>query len=159
MTPRESFETKKDLSNEHDALESLGVSDRYSFMKLPVSYRLDYAMIRKRPGDQWFGANILSFVEIKCRSGKSTDKVEFSISALKITHGMLLCKATSKPFLLVIKWSDETLVGNVAEIDWKVQMGGRVKSQRDSADIEPMLTCNIEKSFLTPEAFFNRGKK
>ena len=104
MTPRESFETKKDLSNEQDALESLGVSERYSFMKLPVSYRLDYAMIRKRPGDQWFGANILSFIEIKCRSGKSTDKVEFSISALKITHGMLLCKATSKPFLLVIKW-------------------------------------------------------
>ena len=154
MTPRETFETKKDLKNEQLALKSLGVSDRYEYMKLPIAYRLDYAMIRKKPGGQWFGSNILSFIEVKCRSGLSTSKDYFSISALKIAHGMLLCRATGKPFLLVIKWEDETLICNVSAVDWQIQMGGRVKTQRDSSDIEPMLSCDISKSFVTPKAFF-----
>tara|TARA_R100001594_G_scaffold123563_1_gene160011 strand:+ start:1050 stop:1535 length:486 start_codon:yes stop_codon:yes gene_type:complete len=158
VTPRKNFESKTDRDNEMSALDALGVSDKYDFCKLPISYRLDFAMIRKRAGGQWFGANILAFVEVKNRSGKSTDKNEFSISALKITHGLLLCRATQKPFLLVVRWKNETLMCNVSEVDWRVQMGGRVKSRRDAADVEPMMTCDIESSFVTPKAFFNRGE-
>jgi len=159
MTPRKNFESQSDLENETAALEALGVSDKYDFCKLPISYRLDFAMIRKRAGGQWFGANIIAFVEVKCRKGKSTDRDEFSISALKITHGLLLARATEKPFLLVIKWEDETLMCSVAQVDWRIQMGGRVKTRRDSADVEPMMTCVIENSFMTPESFFSRRVK
>jgi hypothetical protein len=159
MTPREAFESKKDLSNERKAISDLGVSDRYDFMKLPISYRLDYAMIRKKPGGNWFGSNILSFVEIKTRSGKSSDKTDFSISAMKITYGMLLSRATDKPFLLVVKWTNETLICNVGQVNWQVKMGGRVKNKRDDADIEPMMYCGIEESFVTPDAFFKGGPR
>jgi len=159
MTPRKNYESQTDLKNETRALEDLGVGDRYDFCKLPVSYRLDFAMIRKRPGGQWFGANILAFVEVKCRKGNSTDRDEFSISALKITHGLLLARATDKPFLLVIRWEDETLMCNVSQVDWRVQMGGRVKTRRDGADVEPMMTCTIEDSLMTPKSFFNRRIK
>ena len=76
---------------------------------------------------------------------------------MKITYGMLLSRATDKPFLLVVKWTNETLICNVGQVNWQVKMGGRVKNKRDDADIEPMMYCGIEESFVTPDAFFKGG--
>ena len=135
---RPQYETQLDLKREQEAIRALErVSGRKSF-KLPVSYRIDFAMTNNED-------EITSWVEVKCRKNPHKKYPTLAISVTKLMAGVSFEQKTNLPFFLVVHWPDFLGYVRISDLfEFKIIRGGR-SDRNDNADEEPMVHIPIEK--------------
>lgn len=124
---RRIYETPEHLKEEGRVIEALCSRWGCEWWKLPLTYRLDYALTS--PDDE-----VKAWLEIKCRAAKYPD---MNISLHKIMAGLELSRVTGLPFLLVYAFGDEIYWRSIApESHLKIIMWGR-SDRNDWQDTEP----------------------
>jgi hypothetical protein len=134
MRPR--YETKKDLQNEK--LFTRKYSNQYDFYKLPISYRLDFAVCKKGSKE------VSGWVEFKRRHHKFGHYPTALFSLGKIMHGIHMADTTGLPFFIAVMWDDEVRWMRVDMNKASILWGARTAKTRDAADIEPAAHFPIE---------------
>jgi len=134
---RPKYETAIDLKNEREAIRSLErVSGRKAF-KLPVSYRIDFAMCNDDD-------EITSWVEVKCRKNPYKQYPTLAIGITKLMAGIAFEQKTALPFFLVVHWPDYLGYIRISDLSkFKIIRGGR-SDRNDNADEEPMVHIPID---------------
>lgn len=134
---RPMYEQEEDIRNEQAAVRSLCASLHCeNFHKLPISYGLDYALIRD--------GIVVAMVEIKTRTNSSQRYESIFVSALKRMKALELRRACNVSTLFVIAYMDGLFMIDFKEKpDW-VSIGGR-KDRGDSADFEPVVHYRTER--------------
>ena len=135
MRPR--YETKKELQNEK--LFTQKYTRQYDFYKLPISYRLDFAVCRKGTKE------ITGWVEFKRRHHKFGTYPTALFSLGKIIYGLTMADTTSIPFFIAVMWDDDLRWMRVDMKDATILWGSRTKNTRDRDDIEPAAHFPIDK--------------
>lgn len=134
---RQYYETESDRNRERIVAEKLEAYWNSKLVKLPVSYRVDYAVVS---GCE----DIIGFVEIKCRNCSSKTYDTLMISAGKICAGYNLAQVSGVPFIIAIDYSDGTFVFTYYNNPGiKLKYRGRTVNTRDSADIEPVFMIPV----------------
>lgn len=95
--------------------------------KLPLTYRLDYALTSSSD-------ELRAWLEIKCRSRKE----DIKLSLHKVMAGLELNRVTGLPFLLVVAFGSEIYWRPITQEKMDVVMWGRV-DRGDWQDTEPMV--------------------
>ena len=131
---RVKYETQDNLERENNVLRHMSVKWDVSYSKLPISYKLDYAMYRDE--------NLLGFAEVKCRQNSINDFSTYIISLSKVIKARRLASVTGTKSVLIVSWSDATGWINFFS-DFEVKQGGR--SDRDDwQDQEPVCHFDIK---------------
>jgi hypothetical protein len=121
------YENQRDLSNEHlvaTILKEKGID----LVKMPVSYRLDFAILRK--------GKVRGFAEVKTRNNRHNKYPTLMISLGKVMAARQLSEVTGTPSFLLVKFLDGLYWCNFAS-PFNLEIGGRTDRQ-DAADIEPV---------------------
>lgn len=113
---RPKYETAADLTNEQHVagvMDGLG----YGLEKLPVQYRLDFAIFKD--------GRCLGFAEVKTRTFEMNKYPTVMISLSKVMAAKSLSDTTGLPCYLIVKYTDV-----IARLDfsdpYELRMGGRV---------------------------------
>lgn len=136
------YETQADLDGERAIADTLSAMWSCTFHKLPISYRLDYAVQRN--------CIVRAFCEIKSRKytmKQISDMGGYKISLSKWTAAKNLCSASGVPFLIVIQAKDGLWMKSFDHHSMPrlpVSMWGR-KDRNDDQDIEPctIIPCSL----------------
>lgn len=121
------YENQRDLSNEHlvaTILKEKGID----LVKMPISYRLDFAMLRK--------GKVRGFAEVKTRNNRHDKYPTLMISLGKVMAARQLSEATGTRSILLVKFLDGLYWCDFAS-PFNLEIGGR-KDRQDAADIEPV---------------------
>jgi len=121
------YENQRDLTNENlvaTALKEKGLD----FVKMPVSYRLDFAMLHK--------GKVRGFAEVKTRNNRHDKYPTLMISLGKVMAARQLSEATGTRSILFVKFLDGLYWCDFAS-PFNLEIGGR-KDRQDDADIEPV---------------------
>ena len=112
------------------------VADRWgvTFQKLPIQYRVDWALIRD--------GKVACWCECKRRHNNKGKYPSLMLSLSKVTHGLELARQTGLPFLVVVEWDDCLAYWKADRISG-VRLGGRV-DRGDWQDVEPVVDIGIE---------------
>ena len=112
------------------------VADRWgvTFQKLPIQYRVDWALIRD--------GKVACWCECKRRHNNKGKYPSLMLSLSKVTHGLELARQTGLPFLVVVEWDDALAYWKADRISG-VRLGGRV-DRGDWQDVEPVVDIGIE---------------
>jgi len=129
---RQWHESESDLLNEQGVAIAISRAWRVIPVKLPVEFRVDYALFR--------GEDIKAWAEVKCRRVERQKYPTYIVSLAKVKAGQRLALAHGVPFLLVVQWADAT--GWVIPTLDDVRVGGR-RDRGESLDIEPMVHIPI----------------
>lgn len=127
---RKLYETKETLSEELEVMEVFADKFNLEFRKMPIQYRLDFALMRKGQ------SNIFGMAEIRCRSG--TWYPTLLVSLQKLMHMDEYSKFGIR-CVLVLKIEGNVYYwpyGNFSEYD--IGWGGR-NIPRDDQDSEPVV--------------------
>lgn len=133
------YETDDDLQNELVVVKDLCSGLNCSYKKLPISYGLDYALIREE--------DVFAFIEIKCRKRHSQRHESLMVSAQKRVKAQDLSRATGVPCMLVSSFTDGVYWINFAEKPDKVTFNGRT-DRGDAQDVEPVIHYATERLSL-----------
>lgn len=134
---RMKYETALDLKNETAAIRMLEFVSKRHARKLPVSYRIDFAMVDEED-------HVTSWVEVKCRKNPKSKYPTFAIGITKLMAGISFEEKTGKPFVLVVQWSDFLGYVRISSLKgYMIAYGGR-KDRMDPADEEPMVHIPID---------------
>lgn len=131
------YESAQDRLNERMAVAELCRLYQCKAYKLPISYGLDYALVRDP--DQ-----IIALAEIKCRTNNAQRYETIMVAGLKRSAALELRRALGVPTLFVPVFSDGVFLIDFKERPDAVTLGGR-KDRGDSADIEPMVHYRIDR--------------
>ena len=131
---RPMYEDESDLAKERAVVRTLSETLGCTFRKLPLSYGLDYALIKDD--------RIVTILEIKCRDNSSQMYDTIMVSLLKRMKALEIRKAANVTTQLVIGYTDGVYMIDFAEKPDLVSVGGR-KDRGDSADIEPVVHYNV----------------
>ena len=127
-------ETQDNLNDEYKVKDIIMNKWKVKLHKLPIQYKLDYALTR-------FDKSILAFCEIKVRTNSIGSYPTYIVSLAKILSGRNLARETNTKSFLIVKWSDS--LGFIdMENNFKTIVGGRI-DRNDWQDIEPMCEFNI----------------
>ena len=123
---RPKYETPGDLANERHVagvMDGLG----YGLEKLPMQYRLDFAIFKD--GD------CLGFAEVKTRSFEMNKYPTVMISLSKVMTAKVITETTGLPCYLIVKYSD--VISRLDFSDpYELRMGGRAdRSDPQDRDI------------------------
>lgn len=129
---RPTYESPTDLSNEQAVADLMAHRWRAEPVKLPIQFRVDYALFR----NGWIAA----WAEVKCRSNASDRYDTYMLSLAKVQAGNRLAAAHGVPFLLVVRWTDA--IGWVQPTAGDVRIGGR-RDRGDAQDIEQVVHIPI----------------
>jgi hypothetical protein len=121
------YENQEDRNNEEAVVTEVCHVWKCSHQKLPISYKLDYALMR----DQ----KVNALCEIKCRNVPSDFYETIMISSLKVIAARRLSEAMNVPCLFVIRYQDDIRFINFNEEPDSVEIGGR-KDRNDAQDTE-----------------------
>ena len=132
MRPR--YESSFDLSNEKEVSNQLSVNWNCSFHKLPISYYVDWMLIKNNKS--------VAFAELKTRKNLRQQYPTLLLSLAKWIHGNDLSKATSLPFLIIVKWTDGLFWIDSKNAKVNFGIGGRT-DRNDSQDIEPVVFIDV----------------
>ena len=110
------YESQDNLRQEKNVLRHMSQLWDVSYSKLPLDYKLDYAMYRDD--------NLVGFAEVKCRKPKMKDFPTYIISLSKIMKARRLASVTGTKSVLIVSWSDATGWIDVFS-DFIVKQGGR----------------------------------
>ena len=125
---RPTYQTKKNLDGEKKAIELIADSWNVNFIKLPISYHLDYGMVRD-------GVTV-GFAEIKVRTNPVGSYSTYMIALSKAMKANELTTVTGKPCLLIVQWTD--CLGWIDfSNDFELSFGGRT-DRNDWEDQEPV---------------------
>lgn len=119
------YEANRDLANEIDVINRVCRAWSCEAQKIPISYNLDFALIRN--------GQVAAYAEIKTRSN-ARQKYPTAFVALK---KVMSAKQFGLPCFLVMQWTDQLGYTRLDRTPDFISMGGRMDRQ-DSADIEPM---------------------
>lgn len=129
---RPMYETPEDLKNEKDVANYLSGLYGCDFVKLKISYGLDFAIVKN--------SLMVATAEIKCRNYTSAQIDNWGglmLSATKAHRAHEWFLVHRIPFLLIAKLKDGIFVANIG--DWgayRIEMTGRT-DRNDWQDIEP----------------------
>jgi len=99
------------------------------YMKLPLSYRLDFALVRRN--------KLVALAEIRVRNVKAETYPTIIFSVNKRAKANELSDQTKVPSFFVVQYDDEIRYIDFAETPDEFQVGGRTGSnRRDQADVE-----------------------
>ena len=135
MNSRPKYETIKDLYNEGSIINYVSNAWSVNFSKLPLSYKLDYAMYRDN--------DLMGFCEVKRRKYNRADFETYIISLDKVMQAKKLAETTNTRAVLIVSWLDR--MGWIDfEEEFTCHRGGR-KDRNDWQDIEPVCHFKINK--------------
>ena len=99
------------------------------YMKLPLSYRLDFALVRRN--------KLVALAEIRVRHVKAETYPTIIFSVNKRAKANELSDQTKVPSFFVVQYDDEIRYIDFAETPDEFQVGGRTgANRRDQADVE-----------------------
>jgi len=127
------YENQRDLSNEHlvaTILKEKGID----LVKMPISYRLDFAMLRK--------GKVRGFAEVKTRNNRHDKYPTLMISLGKVMAARQLAEVSETRSVLLVQYLDGIYWCNFAS-PFEVAMGGRW-DRADDDDVEPVAHFPIE---------------
>jgi len=134
---RTAYETLETLQAERSFMHRYEAAFSVHCEKLPVSYRLDYAVMEMGQVVQW--------LELKNRSHAMHKYPAYWISLGKFLHGAALADRTTISFILAVRFSDCDALVNCSALSrkqWGIAHGGR-RDRNDPADMEPLVTIPI----------------
>jgi len=134
---RPTYENKQSLDAERKTVETLSKMWKVRFIKMPISYHLDYSMVQKD--------SVVGFAEVKVRTNPITQYDTYMIALSKVLKARQLSEATKKPSILIVNWriinKDPTKNDCIGWINFKREFelgfGGR-KDRNDWQDQEPV---------------------
>jgi len=135
MNYRPRYETEKDLSNESSVADFVSKRWNVNFSKLPISYKLDYAMYRNK--------SLMGFCEIKVRKCKKDDFDTYILSLDKVIQSKLLATTTKTKSVLIVSWIDK--MGWIDLRDKFVCREGGRNDRNDWQDVEPVCHFKIDR--------------
>ena len=94
MSYRPKYETRNDLLNEGSIIDFVSNKWNVKFSKLPLSYRLDYALYQKN--------NLVGFCEVKRRKYRKSDFETYMISLDKVIKAKELADITNTKSVLIV---------------------------------------------------------
>ena len=135
MNTRPKYETSEDLNNEGSIINHVSNLWNVNFSKLPLSYKLDYAMYRNN--------SLMGFCEIKRRKYRRSDFETYIISLDKVIKANQLSNITNTKSILLVSWIDGMGWINLNE-DFSCKRGGR-NDRTDWQAVEPVCHFKISK--------------
>ena len=140
------YETKDHLAAELDAMQRFADKYDYRFEKLPLQYRLDFAVFSN------LSNRVRGLVEVRCRN-ISWEKYDTLIMSLKkIIHMRDYSKMGISSLILLENtnglWMWKYDRDDVSDIRWGGRFKGGPSKPRDDQDSEPVV--HIHKSKFTP---------
>jgi hypothetical protein len=130
MNSRPIYETDADLARERQAVSVLCKFYDCTAVKLPISYGLDYSLIKD--------GKVVAMVEIKCRTNSSQAYDTIFVSVLKRMKALELRRAAGIPTLFVPCFTDGVFVIDFNEKPDELTYEGRL-DRMDKADQEPVI--------------------
>lgn len=131
------YETSEDLGKERAVIADIEQRWRCQAQKMPVRYKLDYALMRD--------GKVCAWTEVKCRGQRYGT---YMISLDKISAGLRLSDLSKCPFIIIVRYDDGTYYCTVTnDLVFDIQWGGR-KDRNDPEDEEPVLM--IPMKFFLP---------
>lgn len=130
---RQLYETQLDQTREAVAIQLAASRWRASPVKLPMQYRIEYALMRDD--------RIAALVEVKCRDVASSQYPSLMLSLAKWQAGIALAGLLRVPFLVVASYTDGARFVKGNELDAAAVtfgFGGR-KDRGDEQDMEPVV--------------------
>ena len=104
--------------------------------KLPLDYRLDFAIIKKN--------KIVAWIELKNRNLNSYDFSDSMINLNKWMKAKELRDSTNIPTILAVRYKDKDLWCTLTDdTEIEIRWGARTKTTRDWQDIGPAVHINI----------------
>ena len=131
MRPR--YERPRDLVNESKVAERMAQRG-IELRKLPISYRLDFAMFRD--------GKLRGFAEVKTRNNRHDSYPTLIISLGKVMAARQLAEVSETRSVLLVQYLDGLYWCNFAT-PFEVTMGGRW-DRGDDDDVEPVAHFPIE---------------
>lgn len=128
------YETREDLTRESAVAGVLEAAWRCRTAKLPRRYIVDFSLHRSGKINAW--------AEIKTRTCESSAYPNYMLSLEKLLAGMRLERETGLPFLLVVKWRDQTAFCAPSKVAYEISFGGRF-DRGDAQDVEPVALIPI----------------
>ena len=135
------YENANDLRSEKKLISH--VSDCWNVVsyKLPMSYKIDYAMYRIDTGTSNSSSeNLVGFAEVKCRTHKFGTFPTYIISLAKVMEARRLARETDTRSILIVSWTDK-----IGYLDFfshhQIRHGGRA-DRNDWQDQEPV--CHFD---------------
>jgi len=136
------YESSKDLSNELRVSAHLKDCWNAEFVKLPMAYYVDWAVVR--------GSEIKAFAEFKRRHNPKDQYPSFMISLNKWMNGKKMGRELGVPFLIIVEWDDGLYYCDTEAVARTYGFGGR-SDRGDSQDQEPCV-------FIETKAFYKVRK-
>jgi hypothetical protein len=124
------YENAKDLSNELRVSKTLQECWNAEFVKLPMAYYIDWAVVR--------GNEIKAFAEFKRRLNPKDQYPTFMLSLKKFQNGKDLGRELGVPFLIIVEWDDGLWYCDAKNVERTYGFGGR-RDRNDSQDQEPVV--------------------
>ena len=130
---RPAYESDWDRAAEESVCEALVAAWRCSVRKLPLSYRLDYALLR--------GYDIVGWLEIKVRKKRYDTLI---LSAHKWMDGLRLSGTFGKPFIIAVQFPDQLLYAKALDFAGVALRWGGRSDREDWQDTEPVVYLPID---------------
>ena len=135
------YETVDDLRSEKNVISYVSQCWNVAYYKLPMSYKIDYAMYRIDTGSSKSESeNLVGFAEVKCRTHIFGTFPTYIISLAKVLEARRLGKETNTTSILIVSWTDK-----IGYLDFfshhQIRHGGR-SDRNDWQDQEPM--CHFD---------------
>jgi len=130
---RPRYERPRDLVNERKVAERMAQRG-IELRKLPISYRLDFAMFRD--------GKLRGFAEVKTRNNRHDSYPTLMISLGKVMAARQLAEVSDTRSVLLVQYLDGLYWCNFAS-PFEVAMGGRW-DRGDDDDVEPVAHFPIE---------------
>ena len=124
------YESAKDLSNELRVSKHLKDCWNADFVKLPMAYHVDWAIVR--------GKEIKAFAEFKRRHNPKDRYPTFMLSLNKWRNGKSMGGELRVPFLVIVEWDDGLYYCDSKNVSPTYGFGGRF-DRGDSQDQEPVV--------------------
>lgn len=123
------YETEDDLSREASVMQTAAEAWKCDYLKLPLSYRLDYALLRDE--------RLVALAEIRVRFVPVRKYPTIIFSVMKRATANWLSEQLYVPSFFVVKYDDEIRYIDFRETPDDVTVGGRTgNNRRDHADVE-----------------------
>lgn len=129
------YETAKDIKAEKEVANLLRETHKLICFKMPISYRIDWAIFS-------FGKKLQGFMELKIRNVSRSQYPTLMLSLGKCVTGCNLAHLTNTAFWVAVKWTDSFGFCRVTQPLENIGIGGRM-DRGDDADIEPVVYLPI----------------
>ena len=139
------YEDSGDRANESAAMRQACSVWGLDFHKLPISYRLDYALTSNDV--------IKGFAEVKCRRFEWDTYPDVMVSVSKVQAAKSLYAATNQGSIFLVRANERLFWTSLHETgDSRIVFGGRTTQTRDSADVEPVvhIPCKNFREIVAP---------